>query len=142
MRSSDGKTRSVVSDIPGQGWDYSITRHPYHEVERPLGARYCVYNRRLMAVCFDKSYTIDEYWRLRRTAGVLHTDEYPLEFHGPDAERLLDKLFTKDMTKLRAGRCGYGLACYEDGGLITDGIVLRLAEDRFWYAQADGDFYS
>ncbi|MEO0359658.1 MAG: glycine cleavage T C-terminal barrel domain-containing protein, partial [Pseudomonadota bacterium] len=26
--------------------------------------------------------------------------------------------------------------------LIVDGILLRLEEDRFWYAQADGDFYS
>jgi aminomethyltransferase len=43
---------------------------------------------------------------------------------------------------VKVGRCGYGLACYEDGGLIVDGILLRLAEDRFWYAQADGDFYS
>lgn len=46
------------------------------------------------------------------------------------------------MTKVKVGRCGYGLACYEDGGLIVDGIVLRLEQDKFWYAQADGDFYS
>ena len=142
MRSSDGKTRSVVSDIPGAGWDYSITRHPYHEHERKKGAHYCVYNRRLMAVCFDDHSTEDGYWRLRRQAACLHTGEYPLEFRGPDAERLLDKLFTKDMTKVKVNRCGYGLACYEDGGLLVDGVLLRLAEDRFWYAQADGDFYS
>ena len=142
MRSGDGKTRSVVSDIPGAGWDYSITRHPYHEHERPKGAHYCVYNRRLMAVCFDDHSTEDGYWRLRQKAALLHTGEYPLEFRGPDAERLLDKLFTKDITKVRPMRCGYGLACYEDGGLLVDGILVRLAEDRFWYAQADGDFYS
>ena len=142
MRSSDGKTRSVVKDIPGAGWDYAITRHPYHEHERPKGAHYCVYNRRLMALCFDDHSTEDGYWRLRREAALLNTGEYPLEFRGPDAERLLDKLFTKDITKAKVGRCGYGLACYEDGGLIVDGVFLRLAEDRFWYAQADGDFYS
>ncbi len=142
MRSGDGKTRSVVSDIPGAGWDYSITRHPYHEHERPKGAHYCVYNRRLMAVCFDDHSTEDGYWRLRQQAAVLHTGEYVLEFRGPDAEALLDKLFTKDITKVKTGRCGYGLACYEDGGLLVDGILLRLAQDRFWYAQADGDFYS
>ena len=142
MRSSDGKSRSVVTDIPGAGWDYSITRHPYHEHERPKGAHYCVYNRRLMAVCFDDHSTEEGYWRLRRQAAVLHTGEYVLEFRGPDAEALLDKLFTKDITKVKVGRCGYGLACYEDGGLLVDGILLRLAEDRFWYAQADGDFYS
>jgi aminomethyltransferase len=95
-----------------------------------------------MACCFDKSSTEDGYWLLRQKAAVLNTGEFPLEFEGPDAERLLDRLFTKDMTKLKPGRCGYGLACYEDGGLLVDGIVLRLSADRFWYAQADGDFYS
>lgn len=142
MHSSDGKTRSLVSDIAGAGWDYAINRHPYHEIERPKGPHYCVYNRRLMACCFDDHSTEDGYWLLRQKAALLNTGEYPLEFSGPDAEKLMDLLFTKDMTSLKVGRCGYGLACYADGGLLVDGIVLRLADDRFWYAQADGDFYS
>lgn len=142
MNSSDGKTRDLVSSIPGAGWDYSLSRHPYHEIERPLGPHYCVYNRRHMACCFDTQSTEDAYWLLREKAALLNTGEFPLQFEGPDAEHLLDKLFTKDITKVKVGRCGYGLACYEDGGLLVDGILLRLSEDRFWYAQADGDFYS
>ena len=142
MSSSDGKTRDLVSTIPGAGWDFSLSRHPYHMIERPFGPHYCVYNRRQMACCFDKIDTVDGYWSLRQKAAVLHTGEFPLQFEGPDAERLLDKLFTKDITKVKPGRCGYGLACYEDGGLLVDGILLRLEPDLFWYAQADGDFYS
>ena len=142
MSSSDGKTRDLVSTIPGAGWDYSLSRHPYHYTERPFGPHYCVYNRRQMACCFDKIDTVEGYWLLRQKAAVLHTGEFPLQFKGADAERLLDKLFTKDITRVRPGRCGYGLACYEDGGLLVDGILLRLEDDLFWYAQADGDFYS
>ena len=142
MASSDGKTRDLVSSIEGAGWDFSLDRHPYHEIESPLGPHYCVYNRRLMACCFDRLSTEDGYWLLRQKAAVLHTGEYVLQFEGADAERLLDRLFTKDITSLRSGRCGYGLACYEDGGLIVDGILLRLSDELFWYAQADGDFYS
>lgn len=142
MSSSDGKTRDLVSTIPGAGWDFSLSRHPYHMIERPFGPHYCVYNRRQMACCFDQIDTLDGYWLLRQKAAVLHTGEFPLQFKGPDAERLLDKLFTKDITKVRPGRCGYGLACYDDGGLIVDGVLLRLEPDLFWYAQADGDFYS
>ena len=142
MNSSDGDTRDLVSSIPGSGWDYSLSRHPYHEIERPLGPHYCVYNRRLMACCFDSSNIEDEYWLLRQKAALLNTGEFPLQFKGPDAEALLDKLFTKDITKVKTGRCGYGLACYEDGGLLVDGVLLRLTDDCFWYAQADGDFYS
>lgn len=142
MRSSDGKTRDLVTSQAGAGWDYSKTRHPYFDIERPKGPHYCIYNRRHMAVCFDDHSTHDGYWRLRQKAAVLHTGEFPIQFEGPDAERLLDKLFTKDITKAKVMRCAYGLACYEDGGLIVDGILLRLAQDKFWYAQADGDFYS
>ena len=142
MQSSDGKTRDLVSSIPGAGWDFGIARHPYYEIERPYGPHYTVYNRRLMACCFDKIDTIDGYWLLRQKAAVLHTGEFPIQFKGPDAEKLLDKIFTKDITKARVGRCGYGIACYEDGGLITDGVFLRLDQDRFWHAQADGDLYS
>jgi len=142
MASSDGKTRDLVSTIPGAGWDYSLSRHPYHDIERPLGPHYCVYNRRLMACCFDQLSTEQSYWLLRQKAAVLNTGEFPLRFKGPDAERLLDKLFTKDITALKSGRCAYGLACYEDGGMLVDGILLRLEPDLFWYAQADGDFYS
>jgi len=142
MNSSDGNTRDLVSSIPGAGWDYSLSRHPYHEIERPLGPHYCVYNRRLMACCFDAKSTEESYWLLRQKAALLNTGEYPLQFKGPDAEALLDTLFTKDITRLKPGRCGYGVACYEDGGLLVDGILLRLTNDCFWYAQADGDFYS
>ncbi len=141
-RSSDGKTRDLVSSIPGAGWDFALNRHPYHEIERPFGPHYCVYNRRLMACCFDKLSTVDGYWGLRQSAAVLNTGEFPLQFEGADAEKLMDLLFTKDITKVKPGRCGYGLACFEDGGLLVDGILLRLSEQKFWYAQADGDFYS
>ncbi len=142
MRSSDGNTRDLVTARPGAGWDYGLCRHPYHEIEEPKGPHYCVYNRRHMAVYFDDHSTEDGYWTLRQRAAVLHTGEWPLQFEGPDAANLLNKLFTKDILKLKAGRCAYGLACYEDGGLIVDGILIKLEEDKFWYAQADGDFYS
>ena len=141
MRSSDGKTRDLVTSRPGAGWDYAMNRHPYHEIERPKGPHYCVYNRRHMVCCFDDHPIEEDYWRLRQHAAVLHTGEWPLQFEGPDAEKLLDRLFTKDISKVKVGRCGYGLACYEDGGLIVDGVLLRIEQNKFWYAQADGDFY-
>ena len=115
MRSSDGETRDLVTTRPGAGCDFSLTRHPYHAHEQPLGPHYCVYNRRLMVAYFDQRNIEDGYWTYRQKVGLLHTGEYVLQFKGADAERLLNKLFTRDITKLKVGRCGYGLACYEDG---------------------------
>ena len=140
MNSSDGQTRDLVTTRPGAGWDFNLRRHVYHEVEARHGPHYCVYNRRLMCVYMDDLDTDEGYWLLRTKAACLHTGEYPIEFVGPDAEKLMNLLFVNNISKVKVGRCGYGIACFDDGGLIVDGVFVRLAQDRFWYAQADGDF--
>ena len=99
MSPSDGKTRDLVSSIPGAGWDFGISRHPYHEIERPFGPHYTVYNRRLMACCFDRIDTEEGYWLLRQKAAVLHTGEFPLQFKGRDAETLMNRFFSKDFNR-------------------------------------------
>ena len=40
------------------------------------------------------------------------------------------------------GRARYGIACNEDGTVLMDGVVMRLAQDRFWYVKANGEFES
>ena len=142
LGSGDGKTRSVIKNQPGSGWDFNMSRHRFHAHEASMDPCYTVYNRRFMTLQYGGQSVEDGYWQLRQKAAVLHTGELPLAFEGPDAETLLDRLFTKNITKLKPMRCGYGLACYHDGGLIVDGVLMRLSADKFWYVQADGDFYS
>ncbi|MEM6489991.1 MAG: glycine cleavage T C-terminal barrel domain-containing protein, partial [Pseudomonadota bacterium] len=50
---------------------------------------------------------------------------------GPDAAAFLDRVYTGTMSTLKVGRCRYGLMCNENGFLFDDGVVARLAEDRF-----------
>jgi glycine cleavage system aminomethyltransferase T len=140
MNSSDGQTRDLITSRPGAGWDFNLRRHAYHALEAPHGPHYCVYNRRFMCVYLDDLDTDEGYWLLRTKAACLHTGEWPIEFVGPDAEKLMDYLFVNNIAKVKPGRCGYGIACFDDGGLIVDGVFVRLEQDRFWYAQADGDF--
>ena len=97
------------------------------------------YNRRLYAWTLRDDLSA-AYWTLRRKAVLYDVPETPIEISGPDAERLLDAALTRDMTKLKVGRATYGLACQPDGGLLMDGIVLRLGAERFIYVQADGEF--
>ena len=35
MASSDGKSRDLVTNIAGAGWDFGLTRHRFHDIERP-----------------------------------------------------------------------------------------------------------
>ncbi|MEM9250272.1 MAG: glycine cleavage T C-terminal barrel domain-containing protein, partial [Pseudomonadota bacterium] len=50
---------------------------------------------------------------------------------GPDAGRFLDMLYTNNMSKLKVGRCRYGLMCSENGFLSDDGVVARIDEDTW-----------
>ena len=50
---------------------------------------------------------------------------------GPDGGRFLDMLYTNNMSKLKVGRCRYGLMCTENGFLTDDGVVARLSEDTW-----------
>ncbi|MDP1670161.1 sarcosine oxidase subunit alpha family protein [Phaeovulum sp.] len=50
---------------------------------------------------------------------------------GPDAGRFLDMLYTGVMSSLPVGKCRYGLMCSENGFLMDDGVVVRLADDAW-----------
>lgn len=117
----------------------TMVPHPLVYQELPYEPEYTIYNRRLTAMNMTSGSAEDAYWRLRRHVILRHTGELPIEVRGPDAERLLNLAFTRDVAKTKVGRCSYQFACDHDGGMIMDGVLVRLAGDRFWYGQADGD---
>jgi aminomethyltransferase len=60
-------------------------------------------------------------------------DESPLrkwDLTGPDAVALADALFTNDMAALEIGQVRYGAICDEQGKMIMDGTIFRLADDH------------
>lgn len=118
----------------------SMAPHPLVHQELPHAPLFGIYNRRLRSLEYGKVGTEDLYWRLRRQVGLSHTGELATEIRGPDAEAMLNRVFTRDVSRVRVGRCSYQIACFADGGMIMDGVLLRLAADRFWYAQGDGEF--
>jgi aminomethyltransferase len=79
-----------------------------------------------------------EYAAIRNSAALI--DVSPLckyEIAGRDAERLLDRTITRDVTKLSIGRVMYTTWCDERGKVIDDGTVARLDEQRFRVTSAD-----
>lgn len=122
---------------------FRLPAHPLAYQELPYRTEYVGYAGRVtsgrMGLDSDPD---DMYWQLRRRVVLRHTGELPTEIRGPDAVRLADRVFTRAVGRVGVGRASYQVACYFDGGLITDGLLLRLEEDRFWYVQADGDLFS
>lgn len=134
----------VVKPLPSGGgpgeFRQSMMPHPLVHQELPYDPHFGIYNGRLRSLEYGGVHSEDLYWRLRRQVGFVHTGELTTEIRGPDAEAMLNRVFTRDVSRVRVGRCSYQLACFADGGMIMDGILLRLAPDRFWYAQGDGEF--
>lgn len=85
---------------------------------------------------------IDDYWRLRQSVVLYDVPEKPLEISGPDAVNLLERVLTRRIDNLKCWRARYAIACTPQGGILMDGVVIRLAEDRFWYVIANGEFES
>ena len=57
---------------------------------------------------------------------------------GPDAEMLLDKALTRNISKLALNRGVYALMCDESGSVIDDGTLFRLTPDAFrWCCGSD-----
>ena len=104
---------------------------------------FCLYCDRLYPVKMTADEDpIPNYWKLRRGVMLYDVPEKPLEIIGPDASRLLEKVLTCRIETLPVGRARYGLACHADGTILMDGVVMRLAGDRFWYVKANGEFQS
>ena len=78
------------------------------------------------------------YWTLRRKAVLYDVPERPVEISGPDAERFLEHVFARRISTPQEGRGRYAIACDHMGHLFMDGVLFRLAENRFWYVQPDG----
>ena len=55
-----------------------------------------------------------------------------LQINGPDAVRFLEFIYTGRFAKQEVGRLRYGVACDETGVIIEDGVIARLAKDRFY----------
>lgn len=81
---------------------------------------------------------LQKYWTLRRKALIYDVPEKPLEISGADVVPFLEKVFARTISTLQTGRGRYCIACTPRGGVFMDGVLFKLADDRYWYVQADG----
>ena len=120
----------------------TMSIHPLTYQELPYDPEYSQYAGRLTTEKLSNATPDEQYWKTKQEVILRHTGEHPYEISGPDALKLLQKIFPRDISKIKKGRCSYQFACYHDGGMITDGLLLRIDENCYWFVQADGDMFS
>ena len=116
-----------------------IRKSPFFYGSRQHGvAMYSVYNHTYHPRHYGDP--VEEYWQLLN--GVTLWDvgvERQVEITGPDAFVFTNMLVPRDLHKCQVGQCKYVFITAEDGGIINDPVLLRLAENHFWLSLADSD---
>jgi aminomethyltransferase len=116
-----------------------VRKSPFFEATRRYGVKsFTIYNHMYMPTSY--STPENEYWSLVNDVTLWDvSSERQIEITGPDAARFVQYLTPRNLSKCRVGRCLYVVLCGEDGGIINDAVLLRLAENQFWLSPGDGD---
>ena len=79
-----------------------------------------------------------EYAAIRTSAALIDISPlYKYLITGKEATGFVNRLITRDATKLAVGQVAYTTWCDEDGKVIDDGTVSRLGDDRYRWTAAD-----
>ncbi|MBF8289246.1 MAG: glycine cleavage protein (aminomethyl transferase) [Chloroflexi bacterium] len=82
-----------------------------------------------------------EYNAVREAAALFDVSPlYKYRVSGVDAPRLVDRVITRDATKLKVGQVFYTPWCDEHGKVIDDGTVHRLGETDYRWTAADPQY--
>jgi aminomethyltransferase len=114
-------------------------RSPYFEATVRAGAKaYDVYNHTLLPGYYDDPDV--EYEHLLSAVVLWDVGaEWTTEVSGPDADRLIDEITCRDLTKCAVGQAKYMLVTAPDGGIVNDPVLLHPDEGRWWMQAADSD---
>lgn len=116
-----------------------LRRTPFSSGVDAAGASaYSVYNHTLLPVIFESAEA--DYHHLKRHVQLWDVScERQIELIGPDAERLIEMLTPRDVSKMAIGQCMYLPVVDAHGGMLNDPVALKLSDNRFWISIADSD---
>ena len=105
-----------------------LRRTPLYDEHKALGARLVDFAGWEMPVQYSGIKA--EHQAVRNQAGlfdVSHMGE--VVFRGSDAEEAVQRLVTRDVSRLADGQAGYAAVCHEDGGTVDDVLIYKRPED-------------
>ena len=112
---------------------------PYtSRIENQGVTAYTVYNHMLLPAAFGSLEESCDH--LKKNVQVWDVAaERQVEISGKDAAKLIQLMTCRDLSKSKVGRCYYCPIIDENGNLVNDPVILKLAEDRWWVSIADSD---
>lgn len=127
--------------IPGSApLSARLRKSPFFDRTLEAGvAEFTVYNRMLMPLVYSEGYET-EYRALTEDAAIWDVAaERQVELKGPDAAKLAQLLTCRDISGLEEGKCVYAIMTDMCGVVINDPVLLKLADNHYWFSIADSD---
>ena len=128
-----------MEDKKNFGFGTQIRKSPYFNSTVKWGASgFSVYNH--MYIPRDFGNPEQNFWNLVNEAILCDVAvERQVEITGLDAAKFVQLLTPRDLSNLSVGQCKYVLIVNNEGGILNDPVLLRLAENHFWLSLADSD---
>ena len=124
--------------------DQRIRKGPYWHLSQEAGC-WChsVYNRIYHPRAYIKPEDgglMEEYKYLTEHVTMWNVAvERQIQVKGPDAEKFVDMVITRRASSCGVMKARYVILCNQYGGILNDPVMLRPAEDEFWFSLSDSD---
>jgi len=119
---------------------HMFKRTPLHDSQKADGGIFRNIGVWQRARYFSKDYSCkEEILNVRNNVGMLDGSTLgKFRIHGPDALKALQRVYVSDMAKVKEGRIKYSAMCNDDGCVIDDGVVVKLAENDYYLTTSTG----
>ena len=128
-----------MNSNPEISFSTRIRKSPFFDSTMKWGCKgFTVYNRMYMPTYY-KTF-VEDYWSLVNDVTLWDVaGERQVEITGSDAEKFIEYITPRDISKCKIGQCMYILLTEKDGGIVNDPVLLKLNENHFWLSIADSD---
>ena len=131
----------------------ALKRTPLREAHVAAGAKLVPFAGWEMPVAYEAVRA--EHVAVRTASGIFDVSHMgEIETTGPQAQDLLQRLLSNDVSRIGVGGAQYSVLCREDGGILDDLFTYRLAADSYltvtnaanherdfrWFAEHAGEF--
>ena len=131
----------------------ALRRTPLHARHVAAGAKLVDFAGFQMPVQYEG--VREEHMAVRQTAGIFDVSHMgQIQTSGPQAQALLQRLLSNDLSTVPLGGAQYSVLCNQDGGVLDDLFTYRLEAERYltvtnasnherdlaWFEEHAGDF--
>ena len=116
-----------------------IRASPYYESTVAAGLTdISIYNKMAMPTSYGDLKA--EYDRLLNGVAIWDVSvQRQVEIFGPDAQVATQYFTSRDISNMAVGQGKYVAMCNHHGYILNDPVLLRVAEDRYWFSIGDAD---